>query len=172
MWKYYIYYLRSYFKDRPRDSKVKTSLRDSIIHLTLSICSAGNQNQWQIQGRGPGDPRPLFLDQTEARRAKKLFFGRPGPSLPPFPPSPLLYLKNRARYPHLADHFSGIIAYSKISTLKSGFKKLRIRMPDSPDTFGRKLNPERKSCGFKNIQIRVDRTWVSADRHYAEKRCV
>ena len=32
----------------------------------------------------------------------------------------------------------------------------RIRMPDSPDTCGRKPYPERKSCGFKNIRIRVD----------------
>ena len=32
--------------------------------------------QWQIQGRGPGGPPPpLFPDQTEARRAKKIFFG-------------------------------------------------------------------------------------------------
>ena len=29
---------------------------------------------------------------------------------------------------------SGFIAYSKISTLKSGFKKLQIRMADSTDT--------------------------------------
>ena len=29
---------------------------------------------------------------------------------------------------------SGFIAYSKISTLESGFKKLQIRMADSPDT--------------------------------------
>ena len=32
------------------------------------------------RGRGP----PLFLDQSEARRAEKKFFWRP-----PFPPSPL-----------------------------------------------------------------------------------
>ena len=44
----------------------------------------------------------------------------------------------------------------KISALKSGFKKLQIRMPDTPDTCGRKQNPQRKSCGFKNIRIRVD----------------
>ena len=30
---------------------------------------------------------------------------------------------------------SGFIAYSKISTLESGFKKLQIRMADSPDTY-------------------------------------
>ena len=37
--------------------------------------------QWQIQERGPGPPPrplPLFLDQTEARRAeKKIFEPRP-----------------------------------------------------------------------------------------------
>ena len=32
--------------------------------------------QWRIQGRAPGGlPPPLFLDQTEARRAEKCFFG-------------------------------------------------------------------------------------------------
>ena len=32
--------------------------------------------QWRIQGRGPGGPgHPLFLDQTETRRAEKFFFG-------------------------------------------------------------------------------------------------
>lgn len=29
--------------------------------------------QWRIQGRGPGSR--LFSDQTEARRADKIFFG-------------------------------------------------------------------------------------------------
>ena len=31
------------------------------------------ENQWRIQGRGPGGPAPLplLLDQTEARRAEK-----------------------------------------------------------------------------------------------------
>ena len=34
--------------------------------------------QWWIQGRGP--PPPLLLDQTEAQKAKKNFFGdRPPP---------------------------------------------------------------------------------------------
>ena len=42
------------------------------------------------------------------------------------------------------------------TALESGFKKLRIRMPDTPDTCGRKPYPERKSCGFKNIGVRVD----------------
>ena len=53
-------------------------------------------------------------------------------------------------------HDSGFIACSKISALENGFKKLWVRMPDSLDTCGRKPNPERKSCGFKNIRIRVD----------------
>ena len=37
--------------------------------------------QWRIQGRGPGGPGlPLFLDQTETRRAEKIFLGdRPPP---------------------------------------------------------------------------------------------
>ena len=37
--------------------------------------------QWRMQGRGPGGPGlPLFLDQTETRRAEKNFFGeRPPP---------------------------------------------------------------------------------------------
>ena len=29
-------------------------------------------------------------------------------------------------------------------------------MTDAPDTCGRKPNPERKSCGFINIRIRVN----------------
>ena len=40
--------------------------------------------QWRIQGRGPGGlspPDPLFLDQTELRRAEKKFFWRPAPPL-------------------------------------------------------------------------------------------
>ena len=31
--------------------------------------------QWRIQGRDPPPPPPLFLDQTEAQRAEKKFFG-------------------------------------------------------------------------------------------------
>ena len=39
--------------------------------------------QWRIQGRCPGGPPPLFLDQTEARRAEKVSFVlRPGSSPP------------------------------------------------------------------------------------------
>ena len=53
------------------------------------------RNQERIQGRGPGARRPLFLDQTEARRAEKPFFGDHPPPLskglddPPSPPPPL-----------------------------------------------------------------------------------
>ena len=53
------------------------------------------RNQGRIQGRGPGARRPLFLDQTEARRAEKPFFGDHPPPLylrvwmTPLPPSPL-----------------------------------------------------------------------------------
>ena len=33
------------------------------------------QWQWRMQGRGPGSPdSPLFLDQTEVRRAEKIIF--------------------------------------------------------------------------------------------------
>ena len=39
--------------------------------------------QWRTQGRGSAPP-PLFLDQTEAQRAEKKFFGyRPPPPPPP-----------------------------------------------------------------------------------------
>ena len=53
---------------------------------------------------------------------------------------------------------SGFIPYSKISILHSGLKKIRIRMPGSPDALcGRKPNSERKSCGLKNmLRRRVD----------------
>ena len=51
--------------------------------------------QCRIQGRGPGDlGLPLFLDQSEARRAEKIFFGRPAPLpylwvwMTPNPPPP------------------------------------------------------------------------------------
>ena len=60
-----------------------------------------------------------------------------------------ILLRHRIRkYPDLVSTF---IAYSISSTLESGFKKLRIHMPNSQDTCGRKPNPQRKSCGFKNI---------------------
>ena len=43
-----------------------------------------------------------------------------------------------------------------VSTLESAFKTLQVRMLDSSDTCGRKAYPERKSCGLKNIWIRVE----------------
>ena len=46
-------------------------------------------------------------------------------------------------------HDSKIFANSKLSILERGLQKLRIRMPDSPNTRGRKANPRRKSCAFK-----------------------
>ena len=59
-------------------------------------------------------------------------------------------------------HDSGFITYSKISSLESGFRKLRIRLlQDSPDTCGRKPDPQRKSCGFKNMWIHLDGGLIS-----------
>ena len=51
-------------------------------------------------------------------------------------------------------HGSKLFADSKISTLESGFNKLRIRRI----RVNVKANPERKSSGFKNIRIHVDGT--------------
>ena len=40
--------------------------------------------QWRIQGRDPGGAgHPLFLDQTETRKAEKFFFGGRVPPPPP-----------------------------------------------------------------------------------------
>ena len=57
------------------------------------------------------------------------------------------------------------IAYSKIFTLESGFKKLWIRLPDSPDTRGRKPSPAAKkkmriqkypdTCGQGVIKLKL-----------------
>ena len=55
--------------------------------------------QWQIQGRGGagGPAPPLLLDQTEARRAEKIFLGDRHPSPRPPLPFPLsLGLDDRA----------------------------------------------------------------------------
>ena len=59
-------------------------------------------------------------------------------------PGSILLLHRINKYPGL------------VSTLESAFKTLQVRMLDSPDTCGRKAYPERKSCGLKNIWIRVE----------------
>ena len=51
------------------------------FHLSQLIVRS-IQTQWRIQGRGPGDAPPLFLDQTEARRAENLFFETAPPPTP------------------------------------------------------------------------------------------
>ena len=38
--------------------------------------------QWRIQGRGPGGPLPLFLDQTKAVRSEKKFWENARIALP------------------------------------------------------------------------------------------
>ena len=47
-------------------------------------------NQWRIQGKGPGTrppPPPLFLDRTDAQRAEKIGGGGDPPyRWPPLPP--------------------------------------------------------------------------------------
>ena len=53
---------------------------------SLGKVREGHSHQWRVQGRAPP---PLFLDQTEARRAGKKIFGRP----PPPPPPPTFYVK-------------------------------------------------------------------------------
>ena len=59
-------------------------------------------------------------------------------------------------------HDSGFITYLKISSLESGFRKLRIRLlPDSLDTRGWKRDLQRNSCGFKNIRLHVDGGLIS-----------
>ena len=71
--------------------------------------------QWGIQGRGPGDPGlPLFLDQTETRRAEKNFFGDRPPlskgldDLTPPPP----YLKVWIRHCYLPPKLLQYVAYA------------------------------------------------------------
>ena len=56
---------------------VANNLSASPGHLlggSLTVCTS---RQWGIQGRPPS---PIYLDQTEARRAEKIFW-RPGPPL-------------------------------------------------------------------------------------------
>ena len=47
-----------------------------------------------------------------------------------------------------------------ISTLDSVFEKLRFWSPFSPDTRGRKANPQRERCVFTRKRIRVDRAKI------------
>ena len=66
--------------------------------------------RWRIQERGPGGSKsspPLFLDQSEARRAEKFFFffktGLPPPSPSPLsegldPPLDTIYKTKQHRY--------------------------------------------------------------------------
>ena len=44
------------------------------------------------------------------------------------------------------------------------------KYPDSPDARERKQYPERKSCGFKNIRIRVD--WAFRSVWMSKLRCM
>ena len=55
-----------------------------ILLSYLMWCTVHNwTSEWWIQGRGSGGLDPLlFLDQTEAQRAEKIFFGDPPP--PPY----------------------------------------------------------------------------------------
>ena len=52
-----------------------------ILLSYLMWCTVHNwTSEWWIQGRGPGGLDPLlFLDQTEAQRAERIFFGDPPP---------------------------------------------------------------------------------------------
>ena len=53
--------------------------RSSIasLYLTLSLPFHRQQLSYPVADPGEGPDLPLFLDQTEARRAEKTFFGRP-----------------------------------------------------------------------------------------------
>ena len=61
-----------------------TMAESFLLMIPLSYlmwCTVHNwTSEWWIQGRGPGGLDPLlFLDQTEAQRAEKTFFGDPPP---------------------------------------------------------------------------------------------
>jgi len=57
----------------------------------------------------------------------------------------------------------GFVADLFFSTLESGLKNIRVHWYSS-DACGRKPYPERKSCGLKNIRIRVDRALVKTSQ--------
>ena len=62
----------------------------------------------------------------------------------------------RQKYPDLASTL--LRTHSVLKHFHSGERIQKGR--DSPDMRGRKPYPERKSFGFKNIQIRVDEAWI------------
>ena len=55
----------------------ETMVPGRSFNLPASKCLFTGESQ--IQGRGPGGPPPLFLNQTVARRAEKNFFRPPHP---------------------------------------------------------------------------------------------
>ena len=71
-----------------------------------------NTNQWRIQGRGPrGLGTPLYLDQIEARKAEKYFFGFSpllSQGLDDHPPPPTPPLLSEGLHPPL------LMKYNKI----------------------------------------------------------
>ena len=83
-WPYkFIQYCKSYFKNqnyiieqlRYFGNNLSRTSKQAEIHFVNCMLI----KQWRIQGRGPGGlrpapPPPLFLDQTEARRAEIIFF--------------------------------------------------------------------------------------------------
>ena len=50
----------------------------------------------------------------------------------------------------------GFVAIYFFHPTRERIQKYPDSLPNSPDACGRKPYPERKSCGFKNIRIRVD----------------
>lgn len=53
-------------------------LRQLLCYQPTKECLIAGY-QWRIPGRGLASPLPLFLDQTEARRAENVFFLETGP---------------------------------------------------------------------------------------------
>ena len=73
----YMYTKANFPPPPPSISFGKISVLDEV-GATVKSCT--RHAHWRIQGRDPGGPGlPLFLDQTEARRAEKKFFSRPPP---------------------------------------------------------------------------------------------